>query len=251
MNKNATIYEEVPVLSSSLSEIGYISRTSTQGKEYLLVQDFISFMNDKYKKYRNKKAMIFIEPQLETGFPDIVIAEYYSLPPNCWNDARGDLNTTDLKILCFIQNNAELTIEKISRTLGFPKDITEESVQRLKKAKMIHLYKNGKVLKVPLETYCRIKKIISIEAKINKWSEAIRQANNNTWFSTESYVLLNKDSYSKKVSDTCEQYGLGIILLNGALKKAKESVYRSFPVSFASLQFNEWLIRYYHKEKLL
>ena len=97
MNKNATIYEEVPVLSSSLSEIGYISRTSTQGKEYLLVQDFFSFMNDKYKKYRNKKAMIFIEPQLETGFPDIVIAEYYSLPPNCWNDARGDLNTTDLK----------------------------------------------------------------------------------------------------------------------------------------------------------
>ena len=241
----------LPILSNSITEIGYISRTSTQGKEYMMVQAFLQCINDKYKNCKNKKAMVFIEPQVETGFPDIVIVEYYSLPQNCWNDARSNLNTTDLKILFYIQTNSALSLEKISHTLGFPREIVEESVQRLNKAKMVHLYKNGTVFRVPLETYCKIKNIISIEAKINKWSDAIRQANNNAWFSTESYVLLNKESYSQRISDVCEQYGVGILLFNGVLKKAKNSAFRALPVSFASLQFNEWLIRYYHQENLL
>ena len=251
MSINSTIDNRLPILSNSLCEIGYTSRTSAQGKEFLMVQQFVEYLNEKYRKYTNKKAMIFIEPQIETGFPDIVIVEFYSFPPIGWNAARSNLNTTDLKILFFIQTSSDLTIDRISCILGFPREIVEETILRLKNARMIKLFKNGKVSKVPLERYCRIKKIVAVEAKINKWNEAIRQANNNAWFSTESYVLLNKNNFSKRVSDTCNKYGVGIMLLNGVLKRAKDSTYRSFPVSFASLQFNEWLIRYYHKENII
>ena len=95
---------------------------------------------------------------------------------------------------------------------------------------------------------CKINKIIAIEAKIDKWHEAIRQANNNIWFSTESYILLNKDSCSTTTIDTCISDGLGIILLNGKIQKTLASTKRCIPVSYASIQFNEWILRWIHTE---
>ena len=80
--------------------------------------------------------------------------------------------------------------------------------------------------------------------KIDKWNEAIRQAGNNIWFSTESYILMNKDSCSDGILAACREQGIGIILVNGRVKTILPSNRRGFPVSYASLQFNEWILRY-------
>ena len=114
-------------------------------------------------------------------------------------------------------------------------------MKKLEKCSLVRWYQNNAVHAIELSKYCRINKIISIEAKIDKWKEAIRQAEMNIWFSTESYILLNKNGYSQKTYDECCNKGIGIILVNGNICKELKSRKREFPVSYASLQFNEWL----------
>lgn len=234
----------VLIYSHTKPDIGYVARTTTQGQEFNMVRQYIRYLFTKYNKLRNKKAAIFIEPQLDTGYPDIVIVEYFSLPSTKWKENRNHLSITDLKILYYIQTKRRGTIVEISNTLGYPLSLVEKSVLRLNEANLIHLSKSKKsVRNVPLNTYCRIHKIIAIEAKIDKWNEAIRQANNNIWFATESYILLNKGSCSATVAEKCKASGIGIILVNGKVRKVLPSAKRPFPVSYASLQFNEWLLR--------
>ena len=59
---------------------------------------------------------------------------------------------------------------------------------------------------------------------------------------------MNKDSCSDNVMKTCKDLGLGIILINGKNEIALKSEKRALPVSYASIQFNEWLLRYIYRE---
>ena len=109
----------------------------------------------------------------------------------------------------------------------------------------IYLSKNGtSVRNKALSKYCPIKRIIAIEAKLDKWNEVIAQAEHNIWFSTDSYVLLNREKCNTTVLDRCKAKGIGVILVNGSTRTVLKSATRHFPVSYASLQFNEWLCRY-------
>lgn len=241
----------VTVFYSSLPDIGYIARTNTMGKEFDMVNQYIEFLIKKYSQLKTKKAAIFIEPQIDTGYPDIVVVEYYSLQNRLWSAVRDTLGSTDFKILFYIQTEKNLSITKISETLGYPLDVVKKSILKLNECELVHLSKKNKhVRNVRLKTYAKIHKIIAIEAKIDKWQEAIRQANNNIWFSTESYILMNKEHCSPAITQTCKSIGVGVVLINGKAKTILTSAQRQFPVSYASLQFNEWILRYLHKEDL-
>lgn len=238
------INENVIVVSNSFPKIGYFARTATQGPEYEMVKKYVDYLIIKYSRLKNKKAAIFIEPQLDSGYPDLVIIEYHNLPDIEWVPIRDTLTTTDFKILFFIQTHSCLTLNDIIVTLGFSHDCTLKALQKLKNSGLIkYSEKSNKINRIKLSSISRINKIIAIEAKIDKWSEAIRQANNNIWFSTESYILMNKETCSKPIMELCESTGTGVILINGRIKKVLRSDIRKFPVSYASLQFNEWLLK--------
>ena len=243
-SSTGNIPSNVVIYGCTRQDIGYVARTTTQGQEFDMVSKYLSHLITKYGRLKNKKAAIFLEPQLDTGYPDIVIVEYFSLPTNGWSKCRNDLTCTDLKILYYIQVKRGGSVAEISNTLGYPISLVNKSVKRLNEAGLIHLSKSKNFVRnTQLDAYCRIHKIIAIEAKIDKWKDAIRQANNNIWFATESYVLMNKESCSATITDTCKANGIGIILVNGKIRTELPSVQRSFPVSYASLQFNEWLLR--------
>lgn len=233
------------LFSGTMLDINYVARTSTAGREFDMVMNYVDFLIRKYEKQKRKKAVIFIEPQLDTGYPDVVIVEYSSTPELKWTASRNSLSPADIKILFYIQTHGRCTLCDLESKLGFSKEAIHKTTLKLSKCGLIHLYpKSNSVRAVQLKSYCRISKIISIEAKIDKWSEAIRQAGNNIWFSTESYILMNKDSCSDSIQTACREQGLGIILVNGAPKTILSSSQRDFPVSYASLQFNEWILRY-------
>lgn len=246
---NLSVAENVMLFNYSIPEIGYIARTSTQGQELEMVNRYVDFLINKYKTLKNKKAAIFIEPQLDTGYPDIVIVEFSSMPPLTWDKKRRNLTVKDMKILYFIQVGNGYKIKDICNMLGYSMYDVEKSVLRLDELGLIHISKNHNYVRnTKLTTYCRISKIIAIEAKVDKWKEAIRQANNNIWFATESYVLMNKETCSSQIVDLCKSKGVGIILVNGTIKTELCSEKRAFPVSYASLQFNEWIL---HKKYLM
>lgn len=251
MKKETTIHNTNPIgkqhilFSGTMLDINYVARTSTAGKEFDMVMNYVDSLIRKYEKLKRKKAAIFIEPQLDTGYPDIVVVEYSSTPELEWTTSRNSLSSTDIKILFYVQTHGRCTLYDLESKLGFSKETIQKTVLKLSKCGLIYSYpKSNSVRAVQLKSYCRISKIISIEAKIDKWSEAIRQAGNNIWFSTESYVLMNKDSCSDSIQTACREQGLGIILVNGTTKTILSSSRRDFPVSYASLQFNEWILRY-------
>ncbi len=254
-SRNASPIEmnNIMIFSSSIPDIGYISRTETKGKESDMVNQYLDYLTVKYSKMKKKKAAVFIEPLVDTGYPDIVIVEYNSTPNCNLGITRDLLNITDIKILFYVQMKKHTTVSEMNEMLGFPIDIIKKSLDRLTECKMVYYNtKNETVKNVQIDTFARIRKIISIEAKIDKWHEAIRQANNNTWFSTESYILLNKKACSSEIIETCQANGLGIILVNGTINIVLRSAERSFPVSYASLQFNEWVVRWLRrKEKII
>lgn len=233
---------KVRVFNHSIPEIGYISRTVTQGDEFEMVSRYINYLITVYKRSKCKNAAIFIEPQIDSGYPDIVIVEYTSKLGANWNDFRWDLTNTDLKILYQIQMQKYVSVDELSDLLGFTHTSIEKSINHLCQCDLVHLSSSKKsVRNVPLSRYCQIRKVISIEAKINKWADAIKQAERNIWFSTESYILMNRESCNSSILNDCQKRGIGIILVNGSIKKALESEQRLFPVSYASLQFGEWL----------
>ena len=240
----------VIIFNNSIHQIGYIARTSTQGKELDMVNQFINYLIDSYSKLKTKKAAIFIEPQIDTGYPDIVVVEFYSLPSLPWNNTRLSLTNTDFKILFFIQMRKNLSVVQISELLGYPIETIKKSIEKLALSGLVHVSaKQSHVRNIRLKDYYRINKIIAIEAKIDKWHEAMRQANNNIWFSTESYILLNKESCSSTITEHCRHNGLGVILINGTIKTVLKSDKRKLPVSYASFQFNEWILRWLHMEE--
>ena len=241
---SSQIAQNVRIFSGSSPGIGYYSRPHTQGQEYEMVRKYLSFLIRKYSHLKNKKAAIFVEPQLDTGYPDIVVVEYSSFPILNWKSIRQRLTSTDLKLLFFIQTAKTVSIEGICSTLGYPASTVENSLKRLTKSGLVRVSQRQKIVRnTQLRRYCRINRIVAIEAKIDKWQDAIRQADNNSWFSTESYILMNKNSFPSNIGDQCKSKGIGIICVNGAVKTCLLSAKRKFPVSYASLQFNEWILR--------
>lgn len=241
---------EIRIFSHSLPNIGYIARTNTKGSEFDMVNQYIDYIVNKHKILGRKNIAIFIEPQIDTGYPDIVIVEYYENAKEIWNENRTKLSNKDMKVLFEIQKRKNISIDNLCSLLGFSKIEIKKIIIRLYQCNLIHLSKTQEhVRNVQLSTYCCIKKIISIEAKIDKWSEAIRQASHNVWFSTESYILMNKENCNQEIIDKCQKQGLGIILVNGKVSQILDSEKRTFPVSYLSLIFNEWLQRDLHTKE--
>lgn len=239
----------VIVFEKSNPSIGYVARTVTAGDELRMVYRYLSYVKNKSNNLKRKRIAIFVEPHIETGYPDLVIVEYYLPPSDIWCNARMCLNNTDLKILMHVVSSrtSYLSISSICELLGFTDDTVYRSLKKLNKCKLVYLSKSQKtVRKVALEKWCRVKKIIAIEGKIDKWQRAIEQANRNTWFATESYVLLNKAHCNQKVYDICKHQGIGIVLQNGKIDTVLKSKQGMFPISYASIQFNEWIQRYLH-----
>lgn len=238
---------DIKIFGHSLPKIGYIARTTTKGNEFDMVNQYIDYILNKYRSLKKKKVAIFIEPQIDTGYPDIVIVEYLNCTKDIWNEYRNKLSNADLKILFEIQLRKNISANDLCNLLGFSQDEVQKSVMRLYQCNLVHLSKTKKHIRnVQLNSYCHINKVIAIEAKIDKWSEAIRQAAKNIWFSTESYILMNKENCNEEIVQKCKEQGIGIILVNGKVKKSLESQRRNFPISYSSLEFNEWIHRYSH-----
>ena len=239
----------VTIIRNTNSSIKYISRTATPGEEMEMVNRYVNVICEKYNKVSTKNYAIFIEPQIESGYPDIVIIEYRNIKSDQWVKKRNQLTNNDLKILYEVQKIKHTTVPEISKLLGFSQREIIKSVEMLNACNLLYFKKNKEsVRNKSLKSYCSVTKIIAIEAKINKWNDAINQARKNIWFATESYILMNRDNCAYDVFNTCRLEGIGIILVNGKIEKTLLSEKRDFPVSYMSLLFNEWIQRLIHLE---
>lgn len=231
------------IINKSEPSIGVFSRTGIDGEEKKLVYNYIDYIVNKNKRNKEKKMLIFVEPKISSGYPDLVIVEFKDKFLRNLLNREFSLKLNDLKLLFECVTNSGKIIKYFENSLGFNFYEISKSLEHLMLLNLIRVNSNGKLYANKRIIKKSITKIIAIEAKIDKWNEALDQARRNLWFATESYILLNRDSCNEKIINTCESEGVGIILVNGSISTVLKSQSKSFPVSYGSLLFWEWLLR--------
>jgi len=219
-------------------------RNPTIGQELDLVNEFIDYKIEKFEKicYKNEdiKLAIFKEPEIGMSYPDIIFAEYNDKNIENWNNDRRNLENQDLKILYQLYIKKGLNAKEIVRQLGVTYSILMKSIERLLDAKLIER-KSGTWKVIDEENFFAIKKIETIEAKLNQWNSALKQAVQNTRFSSECYVLSELKSKPNAITiDKFNELGIGMYIKNNKgfsqINKAKRN---NIPNSYTSLMIGE------------
>lgn len=236
---------EVLELKGSIPNIGIVARNGVSGPEKNLVEAFQPYISSCFRWHKGSIA-IFHEPQMETGFPDLVIIQYNPRLFDKWVPARTELQPMDLKVLHHLIRIKRAETEELSKSLGIKRKTLLSIIDRLLKADVITSCYN-KWMPKSLKTIFGIKTIVAIEAKIKNWQDAFQQAEINYWFASESYVLSPIEKPSRAVFERSRLTGVGILLLNGmSVRRVKNARKLNIPSSYGSWMFNEWIGRYLH-----
>lgn len=242
MKQICKVYDNVRLVTGSIPAIKYNARACTYGAEYDLVQNFLIAVSNKLNKRKNRKTIAFIEPQLDSGYPDIVIIQYSLDGIKRRKSERELLDVLSLKILCEVDKRRRISIKYLCSILGFDMRELSTTIGLLCKAGLVEQI-GGSIVRTPYRDYYCIKKVIAIEAKIDKWEVAIEQALHNTRFADESYILMKRDKCGAEIEKRCNSLGIGVLLMNGNLHCAVKASKEKHSKPYILFLFNEWIQR--------
>lgn len=215
-----------------------ILRRQTPGPEIVLVNNYVNTYFPAAPQGHCRS--IFIEPRIESGFPDVVIVEWHMATAETWQPNRVNLKKSDIRILHYLYTHGATPTDDL-KTLFLPH--VEKSLTRLHDADVIACLK-GTWRAKSLTKIFAVRKLIAIEAKMAMWRQGLQQAIQNTWFASESYLLLPTLPRNSKLMEQASSCGVGVITsqhsINNSIVSAKKE---KIPSSYASWLFNEWAWR--------
>jgi hypothetical protein len=186
----------------------------------------------------NESLSIFLEPKLNTGFPDIVAVFWDKKVSHKWPEARANLTSSDMAIVHHVNLTGHFPVEQLVKRFGTRK--TSEMMLRLSDSQVAEV-KSDEILRKPLSNTFAVKQIVAIEAKVRDWSKGLEQAFQNTLFASESYLLLESLPNSQKLFRNAERLGVGILDKNRSVTQPYlRSKVGLLPTSHAAWLFNEW-----------
>jgi hypothetical protein len=213
-------------------------RATTHGPEKDLVRCFL--LSESLIVPKGCEAAIFIEPRIETGFPDLVVVIVDKKRLAGWNPKRAKLNAEDFRLLHFLYEAGPLTQDKIENIFG--RQVMKRLV-RLRNARVLRK-KNGDAWMVAnLRRIFLAREIIAIEAKINEWKRVISQAVLNTWFASRSIILVSSESRGRALAKRVTGLPVGVWSLSPTPRKNILGTKSSLPRSYVSWLFDEWACR--------
>lgn len=213
------------------------SRRQTTGPENTLVDNAIrgGLLHGK------TSPLVLREPALGTGYPDIVAA--YPAARNLRVE-RPPLSVDHLRLLQFLWCNQGATTLAAAQTLlrlgprTLRRIVDELTEQRaiLVKGEKVRACKNA-------ETFAA-SRIVAVEAKINKWQDALMQAAGNSWFASHSYILLPSRPLAERAAASARSLGIGVLVFeNERVATVEPAQARPIPASLGSWIVNEWMVR--------
>lgn len=228
----------------SVKSIGLFTRAKRKGPERDLVDRFVSEKKDELSKKALSYAL-FHEPELPTGFPDVVIVSYNPRIFETWKTDRLKLNSLDIKILHHLNLVHGSDTEGIEKQLGMDGKVLIQSLERLHSSDLIRWYAKKWMPRSQRKKYA-IRSIIAIEAKIKNWKSAFSQAEINRWFASESYILTPSAQPTERILQKSQKTGVGILIMpeKSRSKKIRNSLREEIPLCYVSWLFNEWIGRY-------
>lgn len=192
----------------------------------------------------NESLSIFLEPKLNTGFPDIVAVLWDKEVSHTWPEARANLTSSDMAIVHHVNLAGQISVERLVKRFGTRK--ASEMMLRLSDSQIAEV-KSDEILRKPLNNIFAVKRIVAIEAKVSDWSKGLEQAFQNTLFASESYLLLGSLPNSQNLFKNAENLGVGILDKNRSVTKPHlKSKVGQLPTSHAAWLFNEWAWKFSH-----
>ena len=227
----------------SLKKTGLIPRKAKKGPEIDFLYDYIQ--SSLPKAPAGQKLTIFIEPNVESVFPDAV-AVYWDLETSQkWNKCRLLITKKDVRVLHYL---ALTKTEHLPILERYHAPNVIESLERLEAANLVVRKPRTWQIRSLKEIFA-VKRLITIEAKIGDWQRGLLQAFFHTWFASESYLLLSKLPKHHKLVDEASRLGIGLVTSDENLDESLAIAKRDrIPKSYASWLFNEWAWKAnYHK----
>ena len=176
---------QVTIIKNSRPDIGLYTRPARFGDEYFLVEQFIDYYCHVFAR-NNKKTqlVVFVEPRIDSGFPDVVFASYLPSITENWSNNRESLDIFDLKLLSYLCTAKFAIGVKLISKLGFPEKQTIMSLEKLMDARLIS-YRNHSWRVRELRDVFSITKLTAVEAKINDIGKVVEQTHLNTRFASQ------------------------------------------------------------------
>lgn len=210
-------------------------RSRRLGPEWEMVERFLSELPIRIAT--GCDAIVFQEPRLPSGFPDLVIVIWDRKKAARWRQERATLTTLDLRLAHYIYQSGPSTEGKLRRV--FARSVSE-SIERLNASGILRT-SGARWLLRPLSGIFAARQIIAVEAKVSKWKAALRQAELNTWFASVSYILVPEVPRRSLLLEMAGRLGIGVWTKNHAPLKPRQP--EQLPRSYVSWLFNEWAWR--------
>jgi len=211
---------------------GAVFRRTAPGPERELVERFIPEMPLVHAP--DSRVTVLREPGLESGFPDLVIVVWRAGRTAEWGEARLNLVPEDLRLMHYIFQRRRAAQFELDQHFG--SRVGRHAIDRLHGAGLI---RRAGLAWFPcaFERIFAATKIVAIEAKIGKWTDALNQARLNTWFASKSYVLVPRASQEQVVE--AKRLGIGVLVpVSGGITEWPAAT-SPLPRSYASWVMND------------
>lgn len=177
-------------------------RRPTPGAEFDLL---LSYLEQSLPMPEDSESLaVFVEPCVETGCPDAV-AVYWRSSVNPGLSGWSALTSVDDRILQFVWLEGMTDGARIESVLG------RAAARRVRElVTMGFLAERSAGLAVG-DGGLVLSRLIAIEAKIGGPGAALAQAVRNTWYASESYVLMPSVPATKALCDRYQACGVGIV----------------------------------------
>ncbi len=231
------------LFNENYKEIGLRVRNKVEGPESALVSEFVEKKISASNKCKN--IAVFIEPEISTGYPDVVFVNYDATKMEYWNKKRNQLKEAEIKILYFLMKGQKKQTEEICHKLGMSKSNVYDSLMMLWDSCLVMREYGQWRVPYDIKNQLLITQITAVEAKINDWKTVFEQAQMNSSFSHMSYVLTPTKEPSRKTLDYAQKIGVGIYgYSNNKISRIVSSSKRQGVIGYNTLVFNEWLGKY-------
>lgn len=210
-------------------------RSPTEGEENDLVRNFLRAELPEAR--RGQVRTIFVEPAIETGYPDLVVAYWSLAVTRSWPLSRTQLEKQDLKLAHLLATGGPQSADRLNEIIG---PTFDESLERALTADVVYR-KGPRWYGRSLRRTFALRRLIAIEAKIGNWNRGAWQAVRNTWFASESYLLIPELTPSSGAAHEAAKIGIGLITPSMPLARpVVRPTAAGLPRSYASWLFNEW-----------
>ncbi len=185
--------------------------------------------------------MLFEEPRMPTGFPDVV-AVYPKATKINYQKSRRHLTTDHVRVMHYLYHSRGTGLTSMANSLARSLSRTQRIVKQLEDAEMV-LRRGDHVTPRALTSIFVAKRIVAIEFKISNWMKAIHQAAANTWFASHSYILIKPHRSIVTIKKHASQFGVGVLIFDGSqVVNELAPVEHEIPASYGSWIINEWTL---------